>query len=174
MDNDINKKDDVHATYATKEVAERLDIKTVTVRKYTQELEDKGYKFEKNESNWRIFHADDLQALAYLQVLRNQGKSVSESAEKVAELQQSNLSYRINDTAIQTGDTKNDMEKYIERQEEFNKALIDRLDKQQKYIDQRLEERDQNLMKFMNDMQEQRKLEVQQQEQGKRWWKFWE
>ncbi|WP_017473870.1 MerR family transcriptional regulator [Amphibacillus jilinensis] len=168
MDNDINKKESI---YATKEVAERLGIKTVTVRKYTQELEEKGYKFEKNESNWRIFYADDLQALAYLQVLRNQGKSVAESAEKVAELQQYNLSYRISDTAIQTGDTKNDMEKYIERQEEFNKTLIDRLDKQQEFINKHLEERDQKLMRVMNDMQEQRKIEMQ--EKNKMWWEFW-
>lgn len=43
--------------------------------------------------------------------------------------------------------------------EKFNKELLERLDRQKKYIDQRLNERDKNLMNVLNELQEQRKLE---------------
>ncbi|MYL36139.1 HTH domain-containing protein [Pontibacillus yanchengensis] len=41
--------------FSSKEVARRLGIESVTVRKYCNELEHKGYEFKKNERGWRVF-----------------------------------------------------------------------------------------------------------------------
>lgn len=169
MDSNINENE---RKFTTKELAERLGIENVTVRKYAQELESKGYLFEKNKANWRLFSVDDIKAMAYFQVLRGQDKSVEDSASKVAELQRSNVVYRSTDTTIQTDDIKSDIEKFQEQQEKFNEELLDRLDKQQKYINERLENRDQQLMQVLKEIQEQKKIELQQQS-NRRWWKFW-
>lgn len=157
---------------STKEVAEKLGIKEVTVRKYSMELESKGYIFEKNEKNWRLFRNEDMQAFSYLQALQLQGKTVSESAQKVAELQQSNLVYRSPDMTIQVktsqDDIKDQMLQFIEQQQNFNKELINRLEQQNKYINEKLEKRDHKLMQTLNELQEQKKLE-----QRKKSWQFW-
>ena len=167
MDNDTEKNQD----FSSKEVAKRLGIETVTLRKYSQELENNGYEFKKNARGWRVFLPDDLKALAYFQVLRNRGKSVSESAAKVAELQQSSLVVTDTDITLQDYDTKSDIEKFMEQQQSFNQELIKRLDKQQEYIDNRLQERDKNLMNAMDHLLEQKQHAATKEK--KRWWQFW-
>lgn len=173
MSNDINETQ----SFTSKDVAKRLGIETVTVRKYSQELESKGYKFQKNDKDWRVYYSEDIKALAYFQVLRNQGDSVEESALKVAELQQSDLVYRTPDTTIQEDDMQDEMKEFIQQQENFNKELLERLDKQQKYITEKLEVRDQQLMQALNQSMETQKLIAAAQEEKekptKKWWEFW-
>ncbi|MCM3034124.1 DUF3967 domain-containing protein, partial [Niallia sp. MER 6] len=50
---------------------------------------------------------------------------------------------------------------HIRTQEEFNRELVQRLDKQQKYIDDRLEQRDQKLMESLRENQEVKKALLQ-------------
>lgn len=47
---------------------------------------------------------------------------------------------------------------YVQRQEEFNKALITKLQEQQTYLDKKLDKRDQDLMQLIRDTQETKKL----------------
>ncbi|MEK3956143.1 MULTISPECIES: MerR family transcriptional regulator [Psychrobacillus] len=42
-------------TYSSKEVAKRLSIQPVTIRKYSQLLEEQGYLFAKAENGWRQY-----------------------------------------------------------------------------------------------------------------------
>jgi hypothetical protein len=45
-------------------------------------------------------------------------------------------------------------DEYMKRQEEFNQALLQRLDQQQKYIEERMNERDKNLLESIRGTQE--------------------
>lgn len=53
-------------TYSSKDVAKRLSIEPVTVRKYSQMLEEHGYSFNKDEKGWRHYTEDDIRFLEYL------------------------------------------------------------------------------------------------------------
>lgn len=48
--------------YSTGEIAKRILVEAVTVRKYAQMLEEKGYVFEKDQKGWRQFKETDLHA----------------------------------------------------------------------------------------------------------------
>jgi len=153
-------------TYATKEIANKLSVEPVTVRKYAQLLEDKGYIFKRNEANKRIFSHDDLKALEYFVSLRQTGKSVEESAEYIASLNRSNLTVSPNDTAIQDEPFLH----FIKQQEAFNMELLKRLDKQQEYIEMSLKKRDEQLMIALKETLETKQLIA---AGKKRWWQFW-
>lgn len=155
-------------TYTTKEIAKRLAIEPVTVRKYVQLLEDKGYIYEKNEQNWRVFGEEDLKSLEYFVVLRSTGISVEQAAERVASLYQHKLSVSNTDIAIQA---ENPLMQFIESQEKFNRELLDRLDRQQEYIDQRLNQRDELLVTALREILDSKKQIASSEK--KKWFQFW-
>ncbi|WP_430786990.1 DUF3967 domain-containing protein [Virgibacillus flavescens] len=150
--------------YSTGEIAKRIRVEPVTVRKYAQMLEEKGYEFEKDQKGWRRFKNTDLYAFEHLATLRHGGLSVEESIESIASLYRQNLSILHTDTTIQSD---NPLKNFIETQLEFNQKILERLDQQEK----RQNQRDQNLINVMN-----QSLETQKQiasTQHKKWWKFW-
>lgn len=128
--------------YQTKEVAKRLIVEPVTLRKYVSMLEKQGYVFHKDDRGWRVFVEDDIKALEYLQMLKNQGHSLEKAVEHVAELYKSNLVVAQPDTALH----RDELTDFIKQQTEFNETLIKRMD-----------ERDKNLMTVIRELQETRK-----------------
>jgi len=77
--------------YSSKDVAKRLSIKPVTVRKYSQMLEEKGVPFAKDEKGWREYSEDNIKFLEYLCDMKSMGKSLEESIERIATLYHANL-----------------------------------------------------------------------------------
>ncbi len=63
----------------------------------------------------------------------------------------------------------------LEQQEKFNRALVEKLDKQQQYIDESIKSRDEILMKTIRELQETKRIEAAKEEENpnKKWWKFW-
>lgn len=151
-------------TYSSKDVAKRLSIEPVTVRKYSQMLEEEGYSFNKDEKGWRHYSEDDVKFLEYLCNLKSMGKSLEESVKHVATLYRSSLS--IVQPAISLQE-ENILLEFIKAQHDFNQQILERLEAQEN----RQAERDQNLMKALRESQEvKRQLAATQQ---KRWWQFW-
>lgn len=158
--------------YTPSDVAERLKVSPITIRKYTQALEEKGYQFKKDHRGWRSFSDNDIKALDYFSVLRERGSTIEEAAETIGELYRSSLSVSVTDIPIQDNEFKD----FMEKQEAFNKELLDRLDRQQKYIENSLNERDEKLLNVIREMQETKKLLAAAQEEKeppKKWWQFW-
>ena len=149
--------DNAMKTYSTKEIAKRLSIEPVTVRKYAGMLEDKGYIYKKDERGWRIFVEDDIKALEYLSLLKFDGQSLESAVDRVASLFRSNLVVAQPTTTLQD---QNYIFDFIKRQEAFNQSLLERID-----------QRDKNLMAVLREIQETKK-ELAAAHQ-KRWWKFW-
>ncbi|WP_234417230.1 MULTISPECIES: DUF3967 domain-containing protein [unclassified Lysinibacillus] len=92
------------------------------------------------------------------------GKSLEESAERVATLYRMNLS--IAQPAIPLQE-ENILVEFMKAQHEFNQKLIEQLNK----IEQRQNERDQNLMQALRESQETKKQLIAAHQ--KKWWNFW-
>lgn len=151
MNNDIK-------MYSSKDVAKRLLIEPVTVRKYSQMLEEHGYLFKKDDKNWRKYSEDDIKSLEYLCKMKSMGKSLDESVQHVASLYCANLNISKPDIALQQ--PENQFLEFMKKQEEFNKKLLEQMD-----------QRDKNLMMQLNELQETKKqLAFTAQ---KKWWQFW-
>lgn len=151
------------AVFTSKQVAKHLSIEPVTIRKYSQMLEDKGYKYKKDENNWRQYTEDDIKYLEYLIKLKKEDKTLSESVDYIASLYRSNLNIANTDMSLQE---ENPLFQFIKKQEEFNKKLL-----------QKLEERDEQLMVAIQELQETRKqiaITEEKNKHKKKWWEFWE
>lgn len=162
MNNDIK-------TYSTKEVAKRLHVEPVTIRKYTQILEEKGYQYTKDERGWRLFTEEDIKGLEYLCLLKLNGKSLDDATDHIANLYRSNLSVSQHDMTIQG--PVNPIQDFMNRQEAFNQDLIDRLNKQQEFIETSLKKRDELLLSSVKEILETKKM-IAAASQKKRW-QFW-
>lgn len=150
--------------YSSKEVAKRLSIQPVTVRKYSQLLEDKGVSFAKDEKGWREYSEENIKFLEYLCNMKSTGKSLEESAERIATLYHANLSIAPSAISLQEPDV---LVEFMKTQHEFNQKLVAQLEK----IEQRQMERDRNLMLALRETQEAKKELAAT--QHKKWWKFW-
>ena len=151
-------------TYSSKEVAKRLSIEPVTVRKYSQLLEKQGVSFKKDEKDWRYYSEDDIAFLEYICNMKAMGKSLDESVKHVASLYQARLSISKPDTTLQG---QNILFEFIKSQNEFNKTILERLEVQE----QKQKERDENLLLVLRESLEVKQLIAATKE--KRWWEFW-
>lgn len=151
--------------YSSSEVAKRILVEPVTVRKYSQMLEKKGYVFERGHNDHRRYTDNDLTAFQHLVTLRQGGLSVEESIEKIADLYHHNLVVLPTDTAPHQEEPS--LLTFMKKQDEFNKRLIERLELQEK----RQAERSENLTRLLQET-----LEVKKQlaaAKQKKWWQFW-
>lgn len=177
------------APYSAKDISLSLDIGDSTLRKWCLALEEHGYDFYRTDQNKRLFTEKDIIVLRHFQQLV-QDKSMSmnnaalivtsrfkkevfsdETAIEQLESEMNNVpGMRSDGQLIQQLVTK--IESFEEQQNrlvEMNKALLDRLDEQQKYIEERLSMRDQVLMESLRESQEAKKLllEVREEQQKK-------
>lgn len=171
MADDINDKNNSQMLRTAKEAADILKIKVSTLRKYSSELEKNGYTFFKSERNHRAYSSDDITILYRLIGMKNTpGMTLERSAKSLIEgLQETGVAVTaIEDTPPQeahsTAIALNEMKEYIQRQEAFNKELLERLDQQQKYMEKREEE-------LKEEIKELKELPP---SANKTWWKFWE
>lgn len=155
--------------YSTKDIAKITDIAESTVRKYAQLLEANGYIFNRGVSGYRIFSEQDINIFLEFKNTPKSESSVEDTAHDIAAKYVAKPNIRevsVSDDTLQPQaidsamvgdllekiDVLTDMSK---KQREFNEELIKRLDQQQKYIDNRLEERDQMLIESLRQSQKQ-------------------
>lgn len=164
------------------ETSDILKIKQSTLRKYCIALENAGYKFTKSERGHRSFMPDDITILQRLVTAKNQhGITLSQSANTIVKLFQQG-SVTDSDTEKESDITPHQhhntvmtyeqMATFMENQQKFNKELLDRLDRQQEYIDESLNKRDEQLMSTLREVQETKKLLAASKEKKSKW-KFW-
>jgi DNA-binding transcriptional MerR regulator len=163
-------------SYTTKEISLTLDIGTSTLRKWCIALEENGYIFLRNLQNGRSFLERDIVALKHFGHLVKKENFTLENAGKiVASKYQGEATQSRTPAVLQEVETKerdfersdeliNMLKKYIEiqnehikRQENFNEKLVERLERQQNYIDERLNERDQLLLTSIQNIKEEKK-----------------
>ncbi|UYT89000.1 MerR family transcriptional regulator [Priestia megaterium] len=85
--------------------------------------------------------------------------------------QYNNLMAKLNRLA-----TLDDIVEQLDQQKEFNKMLMEKLEQQQKYIEQRLDKRDSQLIESMRNSMDQRQAMIETavaKFSEKKWWEFW-
>lgn len=151
--------------HSSKDVAKRLSIQPVTVRKYAQLLENKGVSFTKDEKGWRTYSEDNIRFLEYLCNLKLMGTSLETAAEHVATLYRSNLSIAQPAISLQE---EYSITEFMKAQTEFNQKLVEQLER----MEQQQIERDQKLLKTILETQETKK-QLAVNAQQKKWWEIW-
>ncbi|RIW27284.1 DUF3967 domain-containing protein [Bacillus salacetis] len=157
---------------STKDIAKITDIAESTVRKYAQLLEANGYIFNRNISGYRVYNKQDAKVFSEFKNVSKAESSVEETARNIASKYITKPSTDkgdvLGDTQSHQGfdhDTVADLMKKVnvltdmnEKQMKFNEELLRRLDQQQKYLDERLEARDQTLIESLRETQETKQL----------------
>ncbi|MBQ4870612.1 hypothetical protein IHQ11_29900 [Priestia megaterium] len=72
--------------------------------------------------------------------------------------------------------TLDDIVEQLDQQKEFNKMLMEQLEQQQKYIEQRLDKRDSQLIESMRNSMDQRQAMIEAavaKTPKNKWWEFW-
>lgn len=161
--------------YSAGDVAVLLNIKESTLRKYCNMLEEAGYKFHKNELGHRGFFDKDVISLKKVMQLKNSPDMTLKQACNVVVTMFEQVSVSKGDTTNEVLNER-DKDRYISKSEfmefqedmrSFNQKLIEQLEKQNKWQEQR----DQQLMQVLDGLLEQKQLAAAQEK--KKWWKFW-
>jgi hypothetical protein len=150
--------------YSPKEISLTLDIGDSSLRKWCLALEKEGYQFIRNDKKNRIFVEGDLVVLRHFQQLVKQHNMQLENAAKLVVDRFGKGAFEVS-TGIVPADNERDLSrsqtemmetllKHIRTQEEFNHQLLKRLDEQQTYIQERLEQRDRVLLESIRESQE--------------------
>ncbi|MCF2131992.1 DUF3967 domain-containing protein [Strepomyces sp. STD 3.1] len=168
--------------YSAKEVSVLLGIQNTTVRKYSQLLEKAGYHIHKNELGHRGFFDKDVIVLRKIIELTKQPDMSLENAINVVVSTDEGVDISKCDT--QKSKTYQEIlednqrllkefEDFKNQQLEFNKELLQQLQKRDEYIATKLEQRDQSLMNTIREMYDTQKLIATTKQSTKRWWEFW-
>lgn len=161
-------------TLTVRDMTNRLNIGDSTLRKWCLSLEEHGYNFYRTDQNKRIFTQQDLIVLQQFQKLVQEKNMSMNNASLVVTTKHQKAPFS-DETEIEQENNVPSMRSdnqfierlmtYIEHQEErqkqqeqFNKALLERLDQQQKYIEERLNKRDETLIQSLREVQETKKL----------------
>ncbi|MBJ8031259.1 DUF3967 domain-containing protein [Bacillus cereus group sp. N21] len=167
--------------YNAGDVAQLLEVKDSTVRKYAQTLEKAGYKFYKNENGYRGYFDKDVIAMRDLIRYSKHPDMTLESAAKAVVSTNNEGDIQGVDTVNEVAqeplqaydDLLKEFQDFKEQQVKFNQELISKIEQRDKYISEHLEKRDSALMESIRLIQEQKQLEHAATEENNKWWQFW-
>lgn len=160
--------------YSTKDIANIVGIATPTVRKYSQALEKAGYTFIKNDQGFRIFTDKDIQIFERMKEMSNDtGMPVDRIASMLVNEQKNEVSDTIRIESEVATPLENELkiidESDIDRIDRQYEALLKEIQElkqmviaQQKYIDERLNKRDEMLLKSIRALQEQKRAMIEE------------
>ncbi len=158
--------------YWTKEVAEMLGVKPVTIRAWALLYEQRGYRFLRDDKDRRGFTEQDITMFRHYQELINSKSMSQDSAIDAVIARHFNTS--IAHSAIESTEAfqqfekrYNNLDQKVDQLIEMNRALAERLDKQTEYIEDSLKKRDQYLTQVLRGY-----LESAAQSNKKKWWQF--
>lgn len=153
-------------TYWGSEVAKNLGIGPSTLRKYCLALEEAGYPFERGNNNSRVFYHADVATIERLITAMNKKSVTLEQAVNlvISSIEENQIATVATDSVADTEHIKTLTER-IERLEQLNLELIQRLDQQSKILQEtdaqrliREEQRDIQLMQVLREIQDSKQL----------------
>lgn len=167
--------DSYEKAYTPKEISLTLDIGDSTLRKWCIALESQGYQFIRNGQNKRVFvdanivvlrhfkelvqnHSMQLNNAAMLVIDRFGKGSFSQRTDVVPAENNRDLDRSYDEVIAKLMHYIEQQEERFEKQEQFNRTLLERLDQQQQYIEERLNKRDETLVQSLREVQETKKL----------------
>ncbi|PHB24732.1 DNA-binding protein [Bacillus pseudomycoides] len=173
-----DKTDSSQSVYISKDVATMIKIQESTLRKYCIMLEEHGYHFHKNEHGHRGFLDNDVITLRKLIEIKSHPDMTLKQAcgaimTWVKEKDMSEVDTNVITENEQHDERYNELKEMIQQQNEILKQMAKKLDDQQRYIDERLEKRDEMLIRAIRETQEKKALLETAATNKKPWWRFW-
>ncbi|MGM9988103.1 MAG: DUF3967 domain-containing protein [Bacillaceae bacterium] len=155
------------------DVCTLLGIKESTLRKYAILLKDAGYQFHVNDKGQRGYLNKDVIVLKRLIEIKGHRDMTLDKAVTavISWAQQSDISLGVtleNDNNNRYDDDIKYLKETINKQNELLEKLVFKIEQQQKYIDERLEKRDQMLMESLKQSQETKMLLLAAKEEQKK------
>ncbi|MEV2910839.1 MerR family transcriptional regulator [Paenibacillus larvae] len=150
--------------FKIKEVATTIGESVHTLRRWVRDF-DSYIPYHLCDNGYKLFDKEAIEVLLKIkQMIRKQGYSTRQVEHYFATGGQEFVVATLYDT-IEKDELKkelNDIKEMLQKQNEFNQALIDRLDQQQQYIEQSLLERDKKLTETLRLLHATKKQEEEQ------------
>ncbi|MDM5152628.1 DUF3967 domain-containing protein [Bacillus sp. DX1.1] len=165
--------------YISKDVAMMLKVQESTLWKYCIMLEEAGYPFHKNEHGHRGFLDQDVITLRRLIEIKSHPDMTLKQACNAVMIWIKEKDVSEDDTNViteaeQHNERYNELKEMIQQQNHLLEKLTHKLDAQQRYINEKLEKRDQQLMSVIREIQEEKKILLETAATKKKpWWKLW-
>ena len=170
--------------YDTTTVSKILGVQESTLRKYCALMQKYNYEFNKNAVGHRVFYKKDVEVIKKIVDLKNSGSlTLSESVKTILESDIEDIS---DVSAVEPISNPNytklleEFDAFKNEQQQFNNQLLEILQKQQDYIKNSIEERDNKLTFALKEsMGIRRQLAAAEEEkeiekkEKKLWWQFW-
>ena len=153
------------------ELSKITEIPESTVRRYISKFE--AYFQYDARGKGKKYHPESVKVLKRIAALYSEDYQAHEIESVLA----TQFSFAINnqqDTTNQLPATiEQQFEEFKQQQDEFNRQLLERLDRQENYIKKLLEERAQPLLQNPQDTQPEEKKGTTEALNTKKWWHFW-
>lgn len=148
-----------HEKLKVGEVAKLIGETEHIIRNWIRDFRD-HVPLEKGDNGYNLFTQESIQVLQTIKQLnRERGYST-----KQIRMHFLNHHHQEKTVVVPEEDLKQ-IKDMLSQQRDFNQALIQRMDDQQKYIESSLQVRDRQLMQTIRALQDSK--------QTKKWWRFW-
>lgn len=153
------------------QLSAETDIPETTLRRYTRNFPE-YLRFEKIGRGMK-YHPDSIVILKRIYSLYDgnyETLEIKKMLDRDFPINVEDREGKEHSNSLLVVSLEKEFEEFKQEQQEFNKQLLEQLQKQQNYIEKSIEVRDKKLMETLNEIRETKKLEV---ESRKKWWKFW-
>lgn len=167
----------------TKDIAEMIGLKEVTVRKYALALEAAGYLIERDEQSNRVYSDMDAMVFNQMKVLRDRsGLSVEKCAEAVA-VKHKQASVSVSPVVVEQKIERYDT-RYEEQINEFKSIMVNMAKENERIREELAELSKAHESQLLRSIEQNAKmteilrevLETKQMiaaDRERKWWKFW-
>ena len=171
-EDDMSDIDDMELMYDTEMVSKVLGVQSSTIRKYCALMQKYGYEFNKNSVGHRVFYKKDILIIKEIVELKNSGSlTLTEAVQTILNLDIADITDIESMPSLSYEKLLKEFEEFKNQQMEFNKKLLEQLEKQEDYIKNSINERDLKLIAAIKESIETRKQIAE--ERRKSWWQFW-
>ena len=169
---DMSDIDDMELMYDTEMVSNILGVQSSTIRKYCALMQKYGYEFNKNSVGHRVFYKKDILIIKEIVELKNSGSlTLTDAVRTILNLDIADITDIESMPSLSYEKILKEFEEFKNQQMEFNKKLLEQLEKQEDYIKNSINERDLKLIAAIKESIETRKQIAE--ERRKSWWQFW-
>ena len=169
---DMSDIDDMELMYDTEMVSKVLGVQSSTIRKYCALMQKYGYEFNKNSVGHRVFYTQDISIIKEIVELKNSGSlTLTDAVRTILNLDIADITDIESMPSLSYEKIVKEFEEFKNQQMEFNKKLLEQLEKQEDYIKNSINERDLKLIAAIKESIETRKQIAE--ERRKSWWQFW-
>jgi len=171
-EDDMSNIDDMELMYDTEMVGNILGVQNSTLRKYCALMQKYGYEFNKNSVGHRVFYTKDISIIKEIVELKNSSSlTLTDAVRTILNSDIDDITDIESMPSLSYEKLLKEFEEFKNQQMDFNKKLLEQLEKQEDHIKNSINERDIKLMAAIKESLETRKQIAE--EKRKSWWRFW-